>query len=79
MQLGADLNVCFGSFSACRNSITRPAGYRRKRSFKDGLTEQMNFFDECRLSPISRPSTVREIVSAIGSNRPIADIRDKRP
>ncbi len=35
----------------------------------------MNSFDECRLSPISRPSTVREIVSVVGSKRPIADIR----
>ena len=64
--------------AAChdQDSISaRPAAPRRKRSFKDGLTEQMNSFDECRLSPISRPSTVGEIVSAIGSNRPEAVIR----
>jgi hypothetical protein len=30
---------------------------------------------QCLLSPISCPSTVREIVSAIGSNRPITDIQ----
>ncbi len=44
-------NVRFGPPAACRRPITRPSASRRKRSFKDGLTEQMNSFDECRLSP----------------------------
>ncbi len=51
------------------------SAFGQKRSFKDGLTEQMNSFDECRLSPRSGPSLINDIISAIGSNRPPADLR----
>ncbi len=51
------------------------AACRRKRSFKDGLTEQMNSFDECRLSPRSCRSDNRV---ATGRKRPKGDARDEQ-
>ncbi len=66
------LNGWFWPVAACddQDSINaRPAALRRKRSFKDGLTEQMNSFDECRLSPISGRSDNRV---ATGRKRPVA-------
>ncbi len=51
------------------------AANRRERSFKDGLTEQMNSFDECRLSPISGSSDHVNLYLATGRVRPEADIQ----
>ncbi len=56
-----------GSF---KNKDFFPSNPRRKRSFKDGLTEQMNSFDECRLSP-------RSCLSGIGATGVVTD--GKRP
>ena len=70
-----NLNVCFGSFAVHRNPSTRPSASRRKRSFKDGLTEQMNSFDEGRLPPMSGRSSAR---ISTGSYRPKADSRRGR-
>ncbi len=45
-----------------------------KRSFKDGLTEQMNSFDECRLSPTSCPSEIGATGVVTDGKRPPPDI-----
>ncbi len=71
------LNDRFWPVAACRYQQSAWLGMtacRRKRSFKDGLIEQMNSFDECRLSPRSSRSALQEFTVTTGSNRLKADI-----
>ncbi len=74
----ACLNVRLWPVVAChdQDSINaRPSAPRRKRSFKDGLTEQMSSFDECRLSPISGSSDHVNLNLATGRVRPTTAVR----
>ncbi len=57
----------------CRTVEGRLVG--RERSFKDGLTEQMNSFDEGRLSPISGRSPNQKVALVKDNNRPPPDLR----
>ncbi len=66
------------AFHQCNLLVRRTAACRRKRSFKDGLTEQMNSFDECRLSPTSGRSPNQKVALVKGNKRPIPDVQRAR-